>query len=93
MSSIEIHEPTPDSLSCIFYKLSADKDKKSLCQAPKDKMLALVLLLIGSLFIATGLYLLLGSIGTIPAIFLGSALLAGGASFLLFGSIKILTGL
>ena len=53
-------------------------EKESVCAATLEKISALVIALIGIAFLASGLYLLLGRIGTIPALTGGSGLLAGG---------------
>lgn len=62
---------------CLIERNGSDK-KEPVCEVTFDKISALVVTLIGLAFLASGLYLLLGRIGTIPALTGGSGLLAGG---------------
>ena len=66
---------------CLIER-SGSGEKEILCAATLEKISALVVALIGVSFLASGLYLLLGGIGTIPSFTGGSGLLAGGVAAL-----------
>jgi hypothetical protein len=80
--------PIYNSSLCIFYRRSPEK--RALCWISKERTTAVVLFLIGLMFVATGLYLLVGKIGTIASFPTGCALLVaglgslGGSTFLFF---------
>ena len=63
---------------CRIQRISSH-EKETICEATLEKTSALVMFLIGMAFLASGLYLHLGGIGTIPAITGGTGLIAGGA--------------
>jgi hypothetical protein len=79
MTTSSIHEAN----LCTLYRTTSSQNlKKVLCQVPKDRTTALVLFLIGISFIGTGLYLLLGGVGTISSLSMGSmSLIAGSGIF------------
>ena len=52
--------------------------RETVCVVTLEKITALVISLIGIAFLASGLYLLMGTVGTIPALTGGSGLAAGG---------------
>jgi len=78
MTTSSIHEAN----LCVLYRTSSHQNLKAVCQIPKDRTTALVLFLIGISFIGTGLYLLLGGIGTISSLSMGTiSLIAGSGIF------------
>jgi hypothetical protein len=60
-----------------------------LCQVSKERTHALVLSLIGALFLSTGLYLFLSGIGTLASVTAGCFLFIGGVGFL-FGALMMI---
>lgn len=57
------------------------EEKKNITKPSQEKVTAFILALIGLAFLATGLYLVLGGTGTLPAFTSGIGLLIGGAAF------------
>lgn len=68
---------------CRIERLGASGQER-VCEVSSQRITTLVIALIGLALLATGLYLLLGGVGTIPALTGGSGLLAGGVATLAF---------
>lgn len=67
---------------CFIQCTSSEGEEGVVYEATLEKTAAVILGLIGIAFLATGLYLLIGRIGTIPAITGGTGLLMGGVAIL-----------
>jgi hypothetical protein len=82
---------TSPTSSCCYSntQIASDRSERVCCNISFQKTAALVVLLIGTLFLVTGIYLLLSGIGTIAATTTGCSLIVGGSIFL-FGAAMII---
>jgi hypothetical protein len=70
----------------VIQSYSKDSEPRVVCQISNSRITGVVFFFLGHVFLATSLYLLLGGIGTIPALSTGYTFLALGVGFAFGGA-------